>query len=185
MMRFRLKELLEFPGAPSQAELARRLDVPRQQINRLVNGNIERIDLKTLDKLYQALDCRSVEDLIEYVPEPVEQKAVQSAGSSSMREWMVEQLIGMLLAHVHRDPDQIYTDPAVRQAAEDFFDQHLAQDLQGRGVLSGLHGRLMQEMLDYLKTHGARFPQEEENEIELDNRPTKGKQSEAARRFNR
>ncbi|MFP6642835.1 MAG: helix-turn-helix transcriptional regulator [Candidatus Latescibacterota bacterium] len=66
MMNFRLKELLEKPGAPSQAELARRLGVPRQQVNRLVNGDIERIDLKTLDGLYEALGCRSVDELITY-----------------------------------------------------------------------------------------------------------------------
>jgi DNA-binding Xre family transcriptional regulator len=68
MMKFRLKELLERPGAPSQAELARRLGVPRQQVNRLVNGDIERVDLKTLDRLYEALGCTSVDDLISYRP---------------------------------------------------------------------------------------------------------------------
>ena len=53
MMKFRLQELLARPGAPSQAELARSIGVPRQQINRLVRGDIERIDLKTLDRLYE------------------------------------------------------------------------------------------------------------------------------------
>ncbi len=66
MMNFRLKELLERAGAPSQAELARRLGVPRQQVNRLVNRDIERIDLKTLNSLYEALGCRSVDNLIAY-----------------------------------------------------------------------------------------------------------------------
>ena len=37
MMTFKLKEQLDRPGAPTQAELARRIGVPRQQINRLVN----------------------------------------------------------------------------------------------------------------------------------------------------
>ena len=68
MMKFRLRELLEREGAPTQSELARRIGMPRQQVNRLVNGGIKRIDLDTLDRIYRALGCESVEELILHVP---------------------------------------------------------------------------------------------------------------------
>ena len=127
MMKFRLKQLLERPGAPSQAELARSIGVPRQQINRLVNGDIERIDLKTLDKLYEALGCDSVDELIEY-------RSIA----------------------VRRDREEIYTEPSVRQAAEHFFDEHISRDVENGGLLASLHARLMKEMKDFVGRHGAR-----------------------------
>ena len=68
MMKFRLRELLEREGAPTQSELARRIGMPRQQVNRLVNGGIKRIDLATLDRIYRALGCESVDELILHVP---------------------------------------------------------------------------------------------------------------------
>ncbi len=71
MMKFRLKELLERKGAPTQSELARRIGMPRQQVNRLVRGEIKRIDLDTLDRIYRALGCESVDELIVHVPDPV------------------------------------------------------------------------------------------------------------------
>jgi DNA-binding Xre family transcriptional regulator len=163
MMHFRLKELLERPGAPSQAALARSVGVPRQQINRLVNGNIERIDLKTLTRLYRALGCRSVDELIQYVPEPAERQVALRTQPSATRAWVTEQLIGLLLANIHRDPGQVYTDPAVREAAEAYFEQHRAQDVARGGMLSGLHARLMQEMVDFLKQHGASLGEEAES----------------------
>ena len=68
MMKFRLRELLEREGAPTQSELARRIGMPRQQVNRLVNGGIKRIDLDTLDRIYRALGCESIDELILHVP---------------------------------------------------------------------------------------------------------------------
>ena len=68
MMKFRLRELLEREGAPTQSDLARRIGMPRQQVNRLVNGGIKRIDLDTLDRIYRALGCESVDELILHVP---------------------------------------------------------------------------------------------------------------------
>ena len=147
MMRFRLKELLGKPGAPTQAELARRIGVPRQQINRLVNGDIERIDLKTLDRIYAALGCGSVEELIAYQPD--------TPDPSSFRERFVAQLVSLTLSPVQRDHRQIYTDPAVREAAEDFFDLHIARDLQSDSLLASLHVRLMREMRDFVGRFGA------------------------------
>lgn len=152
MMRFRLKELLERPGAPSQAELARKLGVARQQVNRLVNGNIERIDLKTLDGIYAALGCQSVDDLIGYVPDEPD--------ISSFRERFISQLLAVTLSPVQGDHRQIYSDPDVRQAAEEFFDRHIARDLESGGLLAGLHARLMREMRDFVHRHGASAPQE-------------------------
>lgn len=147
MMIFRLKELLERPGAPSQAELARRLGVPRQQVNRLVNGDIERVDLKTLDRLYEALGCTSVDDLISYRP-PRQQ-------SPTFRERFIGELVGLTLSPVQEDRDGIYTDPAVREAAEGFFDEHIARDLASGSLLASLHVRLMREMRDFVGKHGA------------------------------
>ena len=129
MMKFKLKELLGRPGAPTQAELARRIGVPRQQVNRLVNGDIERIDLKTLDRIYQALGCGSVEELIAYLP-------ADTPDPSSFRERFVAQLVSLTLSPVQQDHRQIYTDPAVRKAAEDLFDLHIARDLQTDGLLA-------------------------------------------------
>lgn len=148
MMRFRLKEQLARPGAPSQAELARSIGVPRQQVNRLVNGDIERIDLRTLDRLYQALGCRSVDELIGYEPE--------RADSSPVRERFIGQLVGLTLSMVQGDHRAVYTDPQVRRAAEDFFDRHIAHDLEKGSVLASWHARLMQEMRDFVVRHGAR-----------------------------
>ena len=148
MMTFKLKEQLDRPGAPTQAELARRIGVPRQQINRLVNGDIERIDLKTLDRIYWALGCRSVEELIGYEPEEPD--------PSSFRERFVAQLISLTLSPVQRDSREIFTDPAVRKAAEDFFDQHIAKDLESGSILASLHARLMQEMRDFVTKFGAK-----------------------------
>ncbi|MCY3763227.1 MAG: helix-turn-helix transcriptional regulator [Gemmatimonadetes bacterium] len=68
MMKFRLRELLEREGAPTQSELARRIGMPRQQVNRLVNDGIKRIDLDTLDRIYRALGCESVDELILHLP---------------------------------------------------------------------------------------------------------------------
>jgi DNA-binding Xre family transcriptional regulator len=134
MVRFRLKELMERPGAPSQSELARRLRVPRQQVNRLVKRDIERIDLKTLDGLYHALGCAGIGDLLEYVPErALESAPVQApqAAPPMLRAWMAQQLLGMLMDHVSRHPERGTVDPAmVRQAAHEFLDWALPGDLQ-------------------------------------------------------
>ena len=148
MMRFRLKDLLERPGAPSQAELARRIGMPRQQINRLVNGDIERIDLKTLDRIYTALGCRQVDELIAYEPERPD--------VSSFRERFIQQLVSLTLSPLQGDHRGIYTDPEVRQAAERFFDQHIAKDVASGSLLASLHMRLMREMRAFVTRHGAR-----------------------------
>lgn len=148
MMTFRLRELLDRPGAPSQAELARRIGVPRQQVNRLVNGDIERIDLKTLDRLYVALGCRSVEELIGYVPERVD--------PASFRERFIGELVALTLSPVQKDRRGIYTDPSVRQAAEAFFDEHIARDVASGSLLASLHARLMREMKQFVGRYGAR-----------------------------
>lgn len=154
MMKFRLKELLDRPGAPSQAELARNLGVPRQQINRLVKGDIERIDLKTLDRLYQALGCRSVDELIGYMP--------VTPDLSSFRERFIGQFVGLTLSMVQQNHEEMYTNPAVRRAAEEFFDRHIASDLEKGSVLASWHARLMQEMRDFVGRHGARNANGEE-----------------------
>lgn len=147
-MKFRLKELLERSGAPSQAELARRIGVPRQQVNRLVNGDIERVDLKTLDRLYVALGCRSVDDLIAFAPD--------RADTKTFRERFIGQLVDLTLSPVQRNPrTSIYTDPAVREAAEAFFDEHIARDVASGNLLASLHARLMREMKDFVSRHGA------------------------------
>ena len=136
MVRFRLKELMERPGAPSQSELARRLQVPRQQVNRLVKRDIERIDLKTLDGLYNALGCNSIGDLLEHVPERAAEavaaaSATRQAAPPMLRTWMVQQLLAMLMDHVSRHPESGSVDPAlVRQAAHEFLDWALPGDLQ-------------------------------------------------------
>jgi DNA-binding Xre family transcriptional regulator len=134
MMRFRLRELMERPGAPSQSELARRLQVPRQQVNRLVKRDIERIDLKTLDGLYNALGCGSIGELLEYVPERVPEavgvQAPRQVPPPMLRTWMVQQLLGMLMDHVSRHPERGTVDPAmVRQAAHEFLDWALPGEL--------------------------------------------------------
>lgn len=147
MMRFRLKDLLERPGSPSQAELARKIGVPRQQINRLVNGDIERIDLKTLDRIYTALGCRHVDELIAHEPDRPDM--------SGFRERFIEQLLSLTLSPVQRDHRQIYTDPDVRLAAERFFDEHIARDIESGSLLAGLHMRLMREMRGFVSRHGA------------------------------
>lgn len=136
MVRFRLKELMDRPGAPSQSELARRLQVPRQQVNRLVKRDIERIDLKTLDGLYNALGCSSIGDLLEHVPERCAEaaaatSATRQAAPPMLRTWMVQQLLAMLMDHVSRHPESGSVDPAlVRQAAHEFLDWALPGDLQ-------------------------------------------------------
>ena len=150
MMKFRLKQLLERPGAPSQAELARSIGVPRQQINRLVNGDIERIDLKTLDKLYEALDCDSVDELIEY------RSVTARRDPDSFRERFIAELVSLTLAPVQDNREEIYTEPSVRQAAERFFDEHISRDIENGGLLASLHARLMKEMKDFVGRHGAR-----------------------------
>ncbi|NKB68718.1 MAG: helix-turn-helix domain-containing protein [Candidatus Latescibacteria bacterium] len=61
-IRFILKERMQAKGL-SQTQLAQRCQVKKQQINRLVKGNIERIDLTTLSRLYTALGCRSLDEL--------------------------------------------------------------------------------------------------------------------------
>jgi len=147
MMKFRLKERLARPGAPSQAQLARRIGVPRQQINRLVNGDIERIDLKTLDRIYTALGCRSVEELIRYEEEEPD--------LSSFRERFIGKMVALTLSMVQQDRRALYTDPAVRLAAEDFFDEHIARDLEAGNLLASWHARLMQAMRDFVAQHGA------------------------------
>ncbi|MFC1526388.1 helix-turn-helix domain-containing protein [Candidatus Latescibacterota bacterium] len=160
MMRFKLRELLERPGSPSQAQLARSVGMPRQQINRLVNGDVTRIDLRTLDRVYRALDLGSVEELIEYVPE--------NLGRSSFREWFIAQLVALTLSPVQRDPGDIYREPSVRQAAEEFFDRHISRDLQRGGVLAGLHARLMGQMRDFVHRHGARTDTDAVGDEELE-----------------
>ncbi len=147
MIQFRLKELMERAGAPSQAELARKIGVPRQQVNRLVNGDIERIDLKTLDKLFVALGCRNMEDLLRYTPDRRDLK--------TFRERFIGELVGLTLSPVQQDRDGIYNDPAVREAAESFFDEHIARDLASGSLLASLHARLMREMRDFVAHHGA------------------------------
>ena len=154
MMKFRLPELLSRPGAPSQPELARSIGVPRQQINRLVKGDIERIDLKTLDRLYEALGCRSVDELIGYMPIVPD--------FSSFRERFIGQFVGLTLSMVQQNHEEMYTNPAVRQAAEEFFDRHIATDLEKGSVLASWHARLMQEMRDFVGRHGARSADGEE-----------------------
>ena len=52
---------------------------------------------------------------------------------------------------IHR----IYTDPEVRQAAESFFDQHIAKDVASGSLLASLHMRLMREMRAFVSRHGA------------------------------
>lgn len=158
MMKFRLKDLLERPGSPSQAELARKIGVPRQQINRLVNGDIERIDLKTLDRIYTALGCRDIAELISYEP--------NRPDMSGFRERFIEQLVSMTLSPVQQDHLQIYNDPDVRQAAEHFFDQHIARDVESGSLLAGLHMRLMREMRAFVSRHGARDRQAEVGELQ-------------------
>lgn len=149
-MKFRLKQLLERPGAPSQAELARSIGVPRQQINRLVNGDIERIDLKTLDKLYEALGCSSVDELIEYTQAPARRDP------DSFRERFIAELVSLTLAPVQQNSDAIYTEPSVREAAEQFFDEHISRDIENGGLLATLHARLMNEMKNFVSRYGAR-----------------------------
>ena len=141
---------MERPGAPSQAELARSIGVPRQQINRLVNGDIERIDLKTLDKLYEALDCDSVDELIEY------RNVAARRDPDSFRERFIAELVSLTLAPVQDNREEIYTEPSVRQAAERFFDEHISRDVENGGLLASLHARLMKEMKDFVGRHGAR-----------------------------
>lgn len=153
MIRFRLKELMDRPGAPSQAELARKVGVPRQQVNRLVNGDIERIDLKTLDRLYVALGCRSVEDLLSYTQDRPDLK--------TFRERFIAELVGLTLSSVQGDDKAIYTDPMVREAAENFFDEHIARDVASSSLLASLHARLMQEMKSFVQRHGAADDPEE------------------------
>ncbi|MFH1572198.1 MAG: helix-turn-helix transcriptional regulator [Gemmatimonadota bacterium] len=148
MMRLKLKELLDERGGPSQAELARRIGVPRQQVNRLVNGGVERIDLKTLDRLYTALGCGSVDELIEYTAD--------RRDVSGFRERFVAELVALTLSSVQGDHRGIYSDPAVRRAAEGFFDEHIARDLSSGGLLAGLHARLMRHMRGFVSAHGAR-----------------------------
>lgn len=160
MMRFRLRELLDRPGAPSQAELARRLGVPRQQVNRLVNGQIERIDLKTLDRLYEALGCRSVDELIAYEPPPRDGK--------TFRERFIGELVGLTLSPVQKDRRGIYTDPAVRAAAEAFFDEHIARDLASGSLLASLHARLMRQMREFVSRYGAQSEREALPEREIE-----------------
>ena len=156
MMRFRLKELMESPGAPTQAALARRIGVPRQQVNRLVKGEIERIDLKTLDRIYKALGCRSVDELIAFEPD--------EPSPATFRERFIGQLTTLTLSSVQGDSRAIYTDPAVRKAAEEFFDNHIAKDLRSDSLLASLHARLMQEMRDFVGKHGAKSEAEELHE---------------------
>jgi len=160
MMRLRLKDLLAERGGPSQAELARRIGVPRQQVNRLVNGEVERVDLKTLDRLYVALGCRSLDELIEYAP--------AQPDLSGFRERFIGELVSLTLSPVQQDHRGIYTDPSVRQAAEDFFDEHIARDLQAGGVLAGLHARLMRHMRDFVSQHGARLTGDARHDAELE-----------------
>jgi len=160
MMRFKLKELLDRRGGPSQAELARRIGVPRQQVNRLVNGDVERIDLKTLDRLYTALGCRSVDELIEYTP--------PHPDPSGFRERFIAELVSLTLSSNQADPSGIYTDPAVRQAAEEFFDEHIARDLASGSLLASLHARLMRHMRDFVSRHGARDAVEAPREADLE-----------------
>ena len=161
MMKFRLRELLARQDAPTQAELARKIGVPRQQINRLVKGDIERIDLKTLDRIYRALGCGSVDELIAYVPDKPD--------LGSFRERFIAQLISLTLSPVQHDHREIYSDPSVREAAEQFFDHHIASDLRSGSLLASLHARLMREMRDFVSRHGARstdLDQPSEEEIE-------------------
>ena len=148
MIRFKLRELLEQPGHPSQAELARRMQMSRQQVNRLVNGDIGRVDLKTLDRLCRALRCRSIEELIEYRP--------QGPTLPSYKDWFIAQLVALTLSPVHHDPSEIYTEPDVRRAAEQFFERHIARSLELGTPIAGLHARLMGRMLSFIREHGAR-----------------------------
>lgn len=160
MMRLKLKELLDERGGPSQAELARRIGVPRQQVNRLVNGDVERIDLKTLDRLYTALGCRSVDELIQYAP--------PQPDLSGFRERFIGELVGLTLSPVQGDHRGIYTDPDVRQAAEEFFDEHIARDLDSGGLLASLHARLMRHMRDFVSNHGAQPASDPPRDAELE-----------------
>ena len=147
MIRFKLKELLERPGYPPQAELARRMQMSRQQVNRLVNGDIGRFDLKTLDRLCRALRCRSIEELIEYRP--------QGPTLPSYKDWFIAQLVALTLSPVHQAPSEIYTEPDVRRAAQQFFERHIARSLESGTPIAGLHARMMGRMLNFIRQHGA------------------------------
>jgi len=70
-------------------------------------------------------------------------------------------LVGLTLSTVQKDRAGIYTDPAVREAAEGFFDEHIARDLASGSLLASLHARLMQEMRDFVGKHGAQAEPDE------------------------
>jgi len=66
-VRFRLPEIMKAKNM-RQNELARKMGVHKQTVNRLVSGGVHQIDLETLAKLCDALSIRP-EDLLEYSPE--------------------------------------------------------------------------------------------------------------------
>lgn len=66
MVKIHLDRLL-FEKKWSQAELARRTGIRPTTISEIYNELIERINLDHIDRICEALDCRT-QDLIEYIP---------------------------------------------------------------------------------------------------------------------
>ncbi len=68
------------------------------------------------------------DELIAYEPERPD--------VSSFRERFIQQLVSLTLSPLQGDHRGIYTDPEVRQAAEHFFDQHIAKDVASGSLLA-------------------------------------------------
>lgn len=66
-IQFRLKELLDDRGM-TQSALQNETRLAYSTISELYHGKVRRLDVRTLDALCGALDCK-VGDIIEYVPE--------------------------------------------------------------------------------------------------------------------
>ena len=90
-IRFMLKERMQEKGL-SQTQLADRCQVKKQQINRLVKGRIERIDLTTLSRLYTALECRSLDELFHIEPTKPEDTAESAVLNPALRAQLSRRL---------------------------------------------------------------------------------------------
>lgn len=68
MMRFKVYEMMAKRGVKTRKKLAEMVGIHQTNIGKIVDGNVKRIDVETLEGLCRALECQP-SDLIEYIPD--------------------------------------------------------------------------------------------------------------------
>lgn len=67
-MHFKVYEMMAKRGIKTRKALAEMVGIHQTNIGKIVDGDVKRIDVDTLEGLCRALDCQP-SDLLEYIPD--------------------------------------------------------------------------------------------------------------------